>query len=47
MKESLDRSAKVYDYIFIDCPPSLNLITLNALVAAKAFGSFASRVLRA
>lgn len=36
MREALERSAKDYDFILIDCPPSLNLITLNALVAAQS-----------
>lgn len=36
MKETLDQIKDEYDYIFIDCLPSLGLITLNALAAADS-----------
>ena len=34
LAEALTSAANDFDYIFIDCPPSLGLITLNALCAA-------------
>jgi chromosome partitioning protein len=36
MKDALERSANNFDFMLIDCPPSLNLITLNALIASDA-----------
>ena len=34
LKEITDKVKDNYDYIIIDCPPSLNMLTINALAAA-------------
>ena len=36
LKDALQPVLAEYDYILIDCPPSLNLLTLNGLCAARA-----------
>ena len=34
LRSALEAVDGMYDYIFIDCPPSINMLTLNALTAA-------------
>jgi chromosome partitioning protein len=36
LKEALQPVTAEYDYILIDCPPALNLLTLNGLCAARS-----------
>ena len=35
LKEEIDWVKKEYDFILIDCPPSLNTLTVNAMVASS------------
>jgi len=36
LKKALAGGAEIYGYILIDCPPSFNLLTMNALAAAQS-----------
>ena len=36
LKKALDKIRDLYDYIFIDCPPSLGLLTINSLTAVDS-----------
>ena len=36
LKNALAKVKKDYDYIFIDCPPSLGLLTINSLTAVDS-----------
>ncbi len=36
LRRALEGAREKYDFIFIDCPPALNLLTINALTASSS-----------
>ncbi len=36
LKQAIEKIENKFDYVFIDCPPSLNLLTVNAFAAANS-----------
>jgi len=36
LKQAISKIANHYDYVLLDCPPALNLVTVNALTAAHS-----------
>ena len=46
LKSALAEVVDAYDFVMIDCPPSLGLLTVNGLAAAEAARAHPVRVLR-
>ena len=36
LRDKIKKVVRNYDYVFMDCPPSLNMMTINAMAAAQA-----------
>ena len=43
LKKAIDQLKPQYDYIFVDCPPSLGLLTINSLTAVVILSMFDGR----